>query len=349
MMRRIAGLLLIALMASTMSACGGNDTKITAEFSDAAGLFVGNDVGVLGVKVGTVTKIDPAGPIVRVTMSVDPGVKVPSNAGAVIVSRSVATDRYVELTPVYDRGATMKSGTLIALKSTRNPVEFDELLSSIDSLTGTLAGPDDKASALTDVLSVGADVLDGNGKRISQTVADLSEALEAVNGNTGDGAAILDNLDTLTKALAANDKTVRDFSDNVTDATKMLDDEHLLLQETFDALAATLKKVASFVRDHRAEIGDQLDDIATLSRTLLDHQKQLGETLEVMPLMMQNVDRAVDSDDRLTMKVRPGDLIPGETAAKALCSEIPGGACDSLDFSKVPLFKILDLLAGVSP
>ena len=34
---------------------------ISADFSDSAGLFVGNDVGVRGVKIGRVTKIEPKG------------------------------------------------------------------------------------------------------------------------------------------------------------------------------------------------------------------------------------------------------------------------------------------------
>lgn len=348
MMRRLTVLLAIVLLGSGLSACGGRGgTHVTAEFRDSAGLFVGNDVGVLGVKVGKVVKIDPAGPLVKVTLDIDPDIKIPADAGAVIVSRSVATDRYVELTPVYDSGPTMRAGTIIPLTHTRNPVEFDDLLHSINELTDSVAGPDGKSSALGDVLSVGAQVLDGNGKRIAQTVTDLAGALESVNGGSGDAEDIIKNLDTLTHALATNDKTVRDFSDNVADATQMLDDEHVSMQQTFDALSAMLKKVAAFAREHRAEIGSQLDEITSLSRKLLTHQQQLGETLETIPLMMQNVERSVGSDDRLTMKIRPGDLLPGATAAQALCNEFPAGVCDQVDFKSIPLFGILNLLAGV--
>ena len=348
MIRRLGAVLVMAIVFGTLTSCGRSDTQITAEFRDAAGLFVGNDVGVLGVGVGHVTRIDPVGTKVRVTMTVDSDVKIPADAGAVIVSRSVATDRYVELTPVYDHGPTMKSGTDIDMAKTRNPIEFDELLKSVNTLSSAVAGPDGKASAFKDVLSVGADVLQGNGDRIARTVSDLTKALDAVNGGSGDVASVLGNLDTLTKTLADNDKIVRSFSDNVTSATTMLDEDHQLMEKSFNALSAMLVKVADFVRKHRTQIGGQLDNLTSVSRTLLKDQDDLAELLETMPLMMQNVEKSVDSDGRLTFKVRPADLLPGPVAVQALCNELPVDLCSGLDLTNLSLFKILDLLAGVS-
>ena len=52
----------------------------------AAGLFVGNDVGVLGVNVGEITAIEPDGDKVLVTMEIDSDQPVPSDAGAAVVA-----------------------------------------------------------------------------------------------------------------------------------------------------------------------------------------------------------------------------------------------------------------------
>lgn len=346
--RRLASFLALVLVVSGLSSCGsGGGMTVTAQFRDSAGLFVGNDVGVLGVKVGTVTKIDPEGSLVSVTLRLDSGVKIPASAGAVIVSRSVATDRYVEMTPVYAQGPTMADGATIALAKTRNPVEFDDVLSTVDDLTSTIAGPDKTSSAFSDVISVLAQTLDGNGTRIAKTTKNLDSALGAINGGSDDVAAVLGNLDSLTKTLADNDKTVRDFSDNVSQAVTMFNSEHVLLRQTFDALALMLKQVAAFSKDHRAQIGGQLDDVTALTRSLLDHQSQLSENLETMPLLLQNIQKAVDEDGRLTFRVRPGDLIPGADSAGELCDEIPAGLCDQLDLQHSSFFDILNLLTGV--
>ncbi|MEJ7633823.1 MCE family protein [Aeromicrobium sp.] len=347
MTRRLAATIVVGMLVGLLSACGGGDgTTVTAEFRDSAGLFDGADVGVLGVRVGEVTQIDPVGSKVRVTLKIDPGVKVPADAGAVIVSRSVATDRYVELTPVYESGATMRDGATIVLGQTRNPVEFDEVLASVDELATAVAGPDGKSNALGDMLSVGADTLDGNGARIAQTVSDLGKALGAFNDGSGDAIAVLNDLDALTSTLASNDKTVRRFSDQLTSATDLFDDESQAMEDTIDALTAMLREVAAFVRENRSEIGSQLDDITTLSQSLLEHQGELGDLVETMPLFMQNLDRAVDGG-RLTMKVRPGDLVPGKIALEALCKELPvaGDLCAGLD-STAGLLDLLKILRG---
>ena len=91
----------------------GDKIEVTAYFEDSAGLFVGNDVGILGVAVGKITDIEPDGDRVKVTMEIDADRAVPADAGAVVVARSVATDRYVELTPVYDGGPKLADGAEI--------------------------------------------------------------------------------------------------------------------------------------------------------------------------------------------------------------------------------------------
>ncbi len=101
-------------MALTLSSCMPSnplEDKITvvAYFPDSAGLFVGNDVGILGVPVGKITEIEPAGIEVKVTMEIDADRAIPADAGAAVVARSVATDRYVELTPVYSQRAEARA------------------------------------------------------------------------------------------------------------------------------------------------------------------------------------------------------------------------------------------------
>ena len=328
--------------------CGGQDpTTVTAQFRDAAGLFEGNDVGVLGVRVGSVTSVTPRGSHVEVTLRIDPGVKVPADAGAVIVSRSVATDRYVELTPVYDGGPRLRSGAELALARTRTPVEFDDLLASLEKISSTLAGPDGDAAPLNELLSVGATTLDGNGKRLGTALHDLAGVLDDVDQGSGDLAGTLDHLDTLTAALAENDDLVRRFSREVTDATSMLDDQHEAIEATFDSLAAMVRRVAAFARTHRGQISGQLDDIATISSSLLDHSSELEQLVSTMPLMLQNAERAIDNEDRLVFKTRPGDLTPDQDELALLCKALPTAVCGPLKLEDLTLWELVGALAGV--
>jgi hypothetical protein len=69
--------------------------------------------------------------------------------------------------------------------------------------------------------------------------------------------------------------------------------------------------------------------------------------VETFPLMLQNVDRAIDEKDRLSFRTRPGDLVPGAGAFKQLCSNFPPGSCDGLQPGASTLFDFLARLAGV--
>lgn len=347
--RRLAAATVAALaVLGMLGACGGSsDTTVTARFSDAAGLFTGNDVGVLGVRVGEVTEITPQGDRVDVTLRIDSGVKIPADAGAVVVSRSVATDRYVELTPVYDSGPVMRSGTALGESRTRSPVEFDELLESLRRISNDLSGKDDDAQPVNDLLKVGAETLDGNGRTIAKGLRDLATTLDAVNGMSGDAVGNLQNLDTLTAALADNDALVRDFTKQVADATAMLDEEHDSMEETFDALAAMVREVTKFSRDHRRDIHDQVEDMQSIVASMVEERRGLERLLQTIPLMMQNVNLAIDENDRINFRTRPADLLPGSAAFEVLCSNFPPGTCDGLEAGAATLFDLLKRLAGV--
>ena len=72
-------------------------TTLCAEFTDTVGLYRGNDVTVLGVRIGIVDRIESLGDRMRVRMKIDGSVPLSADVGAVTVAGSVVTDRHVEL------------------------------------------------------------------------------------------------------------------------------------------------------------------------------------------------------------------------------------------------------------
>jgi phospholipid/cholesterol/gamma-HCH transport system substrate-binding protein len=339
--------LLAALLAGVLTGCGSSGMTVTAQFKDAAGLFVGNDVGILGVPVGEVESVTPRGSTVNVVLHIDDGVRVPADAGAVVVSRSVATDRYVELTPVYKSGPAMVDGATIGVDRTRTPVEFDELLGSLRTISTDLAG-EKSSQPLKRALQGTARALDGNGERISGALDDLATTLESANSSSDDFTSTVKNLDRFTKVLAANDRLARTFAEDVADATDLLADERGSLEATFKAITRLLRKVTAFVREHRDEIGGQMDDLAVIAKSLVGKKDNLAELLETMPLMLQNGPRTIEDDLHMNFLTRPGDLLPAEAGFAQLCSRAPAGFCDPFSGAATALFNVIRLVAGVS-
>src|SRR5690349_13403400 len=183
---RVLGPVVLAVVVLLTGSCsplpgGGGTMEITAYFEDSAGLFVGNDVGILGVPVGKITSIEPDGDQVKVTMEIDDDYDVPADAGAVVVARSVATDRYVELTPVYSKGPKMEDGSEIAVERTRTPVDFDQVLASLNEFATGIAGSKKATNAIRRFINAGTETLRGNGPLMNQTVHALQEGISGIH------------------------------------------------------------------------------------------------------------------------------------------------------------------------
>ena len=326
---RIATVLLALLLVLTGCApftSGGREFH--ALFPTSAGLFVGNDVGVLGVPVGTVTAIEPRGAHVLVTFHVEGDRPIPRGAYAVIASRSLATDRYVELTPVYAGGPQLADDATIAADHTRVPVEWDEVLGSLNSFNGGLLGADGKGTDLARLISSGARALHGKGGAINAGIHELATAMQVLSAHRDDVTGTIGHLDRLTAGLAANDQAIRRFIDSVAGATQILAAERQSFGQTMTSLGAALSELASFIRQHQAQLRRAMTGLTTVSGNLLRHRARLVELVEVLPLLTQNIRRAVQNG-RLQVKVPPSEFAPGSPLVTALCKAAPS-VCNSI-------------------
>lgn len=80
---------------------GGGGYKIVGSFDRVDGVAVGSDVRMSGVKVGAVAEVtlDPADYRAKVTVALDPKVKVPTDSTAKIASDGLLGGAYVSIEP----------------------------------------------------------------------------------------------------------------------------------------------------------------------------------------------------------------------------------------------------------
>ena len=108
------GFLSFAVMrAGNADATGGYE--LWARFQRVDGINVGADVRMSGVKVGAVSKvgIDPQTYYAKVTMSVDPVVKLPDDSSARISSDGLLGGAYVSLEPGGSEAMLKKGGEIL--------------------------------------------------------------------------------------------------------------------------------------------------------------------------------------------------------------------------------------------
>ena len=115
-----------------------NRTNVVAYFENSNGIYVGDDVRILGVNVGKITEIEPQPERVKISFFYDSKYKVPADAKAAILSPTLVTARAIQLTPVYTTGPVLKDNTVIPRERTAVPVEWDQVRAQLEKLASSL-------------------------------------------------------------------------------------------------------------------------------------------------------------------------------------------------------------------
>src|SRR6516162_10701082 len=115
-------------------------TTVVAYFPEALALYPGDRVQIMGVGVGAIDKIEPAGDKMRVSFHYSNKYNVPANATASILNPSLVASRTIQLSPPYTGGPVLKDGAVIPIEHTQVPVEWDQLRDSINGILRQL-GP----------------------------------------------------------------------------------------------------------------------------------------------------------------------------------------------------------------
>jgi virulence factor Mce-like protein len=274
---------------------GAVQRRVSAYFTAAVGIYPGSDVRVLGVAVGRVDAVMPQGKQVRVDMALDKGITVPAGASALVVTPSLVSDRYVQLAPVYTGGPQLDDGAVIPTGRTAVPVELDELFASLDKLS-TALGPDGANSdgALSELLSTGARSLDGNGRKFGDVIRELGKAAHTLSGSQDDLFATVDSIQKFTAMLAANDKQLRTFDDQLATVAQFLADQRDDFGAALRELAGALGTVQQFVQDNRSRIRSNVDKLAGTADLLVKQRASLEEALDRAPGALANLLAAYD-------------------------------------------------------
>ncbi|WEH38598.1 MCE family protein [Streptomyces sp. AM 2-1-1] len=274
-------------------------TTVTAYFDRVTGVYAGSDLRILGVKVGSVTSVEPRGKEVRVTLRVDKDVKVPEGAHAVLVAPSLVADRYIQLAPAYTGGQTLADGAVLPAEGNAAPVEVDQLYASITELS-TALGPDgaNADGALARLLDTGAKNLDGNGKAIGDSIEEFGKATKTLDKSSTDLFDTLSYLQSFTTMLKENDGEVRSAEQQLSSVTGFLAEDKENLSAALTELGTALGQVKTFIEDNRESLKANVDALVPLTQILVDQRASLAESLDTLPNTAGNLVNAYDPAHR---------------------------------------------------
>lgn len=263
---------------------------ISAYFSSATAIYPGDQVRVLGVKVGTISSIESGGTQAEVTMHIDRGVPIPADAQAIIVAPNLVAARYVQLAPAYDAdGPTMPDGGVIPLTRTAIPVEWDEVKEQLARISEDL-GPtaSDEQTPVGRFIDSAANAMDGNGARLRETLAQLSAAGRIFAEGSGDLVDIVTNLQRFVTALRDSNIQIVQFQDRFAALTTVVNDSESDLDSALKTLSAAIDDARRFIAGSRAQTSEQVERLADLTKVLVDQRKSVENILHAAPTALAN-------------------------------------------------------------
>ena len=141
----------------------------------------------MGVRVGSIDTIEPAGDKMKITFHYAKKYKVPGNATASILNPSLVASRTIQLSPPYTGGPEMKDGAVIP-DGAHPGAGRVRRLAELDQPHPDRSGSDTEQpkGPFGDVIESAANGLAGKGQQINNTLNSLSEALTALNKGRGD-------------------------------------------------------------------------------------------------------------------------------------------------------------------
>lgn len=282
---------------------------VKADLKDAAGLIVGNQVQVAGVKVGQVSAIELTPDAARITMEIRRDVRVPKETRLEVKLRTLLGQKFVSLEMpaaflqagsggADPSGATagfLEEGDVIPKSQTSIPYEIYQ---AANEGTDVLERIDKRA--LRGLLNVTADTVGASKEELRSALVGVDRVGGVLGKNSDQIRELLKNANRLSGILATNDQDISGVLAHSAEVLKVLADRrattHTLLAATNDLgrnlglliqaargdVAAGTRDLTSVLTTVRGEL-DTIDRVLGqlgLSQRLLAQSAQFGRFLE---------------------------------------------------------------------
>jgi virulence factor Mce-like protein len=286
---------IIAGAAVALASSGPSQMTITALFSTAPGLYPGNQVKILGMPVGTVTKVIPGPTYVTVQMQVPTSVPIPADAQALIMAPQVVNDRYVQLNPAYSGGLRMTDNAVIGLSKTAVPISVDGIIDSLDLLAKALGPKGANANgALSAFVASSAKAFGPNGAALHSTLTSLGKALGALSSKSPQLTALFDNLGNLSFVASHYTATYQAFANDLAVVSTELASDDGDIGAALSNLQQALGSLADFIRTNGTALGSSVKGLEAFAGAVASKQQQLSQVFGTLPTALNNLTAAFD-------------------------------------------------------
>ncbi|MGH2786000.1 MAG: MlaD family protein [Actinomycetota bacterium] len=285
---------------------------VAAVFDDVTGLIASDPVTLAGVTVGKVKSARVEKGLAVVELSIDSGVKLPRTTTVEVRYRNLIGLRVVNLDPQDGQPPYLKDGERIPLEQTQGPLDLDKVFNNLKPLLTGFNASDLNTLSKALVVSF-ADHKDD----IDAVLADTATFFGALAPKGDDLGSLIEGVATVATAAAderAELERLLTALANVGGTLAGNSDELGRILTNLDTVTGDLGRL---IRDNRAGLEQDIDDLAEVLGIVVDHQADLTQVLNHL-------------DDQLRATLRAmsyGEW--GNLYVYALCTTLTAPDCDN--------------------
>jgi virulence factor Mce-like protein len=286
----LLGLVMVGWVISQVvgSALFSDKMEVTVDFANTGGVFTDQEVTYRGVLVGRVGELTLTedGVLVKLLIDSEWTGRIPSDVLANVRSKSAVGEQFVNLTPTGSGTDTLEDGDTIPRDDTSLPVDFQELLKSLDRVLGDV--PADATNSLVTSLDEGVSessedikvILESLGK-LSRAFSDVAaEQVSLLDSSTEAGAAFLRTKDEFVAAIKAADTVFTGIGDEPEE-----------LKEFFGQSDRLARSGIRFITKYRRNLVKGIDELLDFTQFQKVNQNELiVKSLEYVPAFLKAIE-----------------------------------------------------------
>lgn len=319
-----------------------------AQMPDAVGLYPGNPITQMGLQVGRVDRIRPAGEHVEVTFSLDGGRRFPADVRAVMRSKSILADRSVELVGNYRSGPELTAGQCIPEDHSFTPKSISEIAGSAADFIDALS-PNNSKESFEKAVAGFEQALRGQGENARAMMLHASAAAASPDRLTADIGAIIQNMAPLTDEALQRWPAIRSILDQMPEVVGAGID---LWPGVVDVCVG-VGWLVNLLHDIQTNYGGDLwpllqGPVADVIHLAASRSKDIASLLDSIPPVASMLRQQAANDGGMSIDYRPPTVQLDSPAAPELCAAAnqaaPGSCSADQGHVQVPIVGLLDMV-----
>ncbi|HVV10242.1 MCE family protein [Amycolatopsis sp.] len=270
----------------------GVSSTYVARFTDASGLHEGDDVRIVGVKVGQVDKITVAQEgdrnLADVHFTVSQAYQLPSAVTATVKYRNLVGQRYLALGTTVDGDGRLPAGGTIPPERTQPALNLTVLFNGFKPLFQAL-DPQQVNQLSYEIIQV----FQGEGGTIDSLLTHTASVTTAIADKDKVIGQVIDNLNNVLATVNSRGPQLANLIDQTQQLVTGLSQQRQPIGDAVTALSNLTQVTAGLVQDARPSLKDDISSLGLLSQNLSDSGQLLDELLQKLPGNLEKFTRTL--------------------------------------------------------